>query len=81
MSQCDICGEKLALSKEGYKNHIKRFHSVVQTPVLLPEIRKIVPLRVTSRSVAQIIHDMEKMWGAAIFPRVQPWHALGECAR
>lgn len=38
--------------------------------------KKIQPVRTTARSVAQIIHDTEKMWGYAIFPTIQPWHAM-----
>lgn len=70
MATCEICGEKLGSSQVVYINHYKRFHAIK------PTIDIIRPTRKTVRSKAQIVHDMEKMLGYAIFPMVKPWQAL-----
>lgn len=76
MPTCEICGERLAQSVEGYKNHYKRFHSVSAN--VIEAVNIIRPKRTTTRSKAQIVHDVEKTFGYAIQPMVQPWHSLGE---
>jgi hypothetical protein len=75
---CDICGQKLASHETSYKIHLKYAHgglslNIKPKVVYASDIR---PVRVTGRSVSQIVHDQEKVWGAAIFPRVHPWQSL-----
>lgn len=78
MPTCEICSEKLAGSKEGYKAHMKRFHALKSNAGHIVEPSRIVPMRLTTRTKAQIVHDMEKTWGMAVIPEVKPWHSLGE---
>lgn len=79
MAICELCGEKLAGSNVGYRMHMKRFHSVLEQPRAFEAHSVVItPTRITNRSKAQIVHDMEKIWGAAIIPPVMPWHALGD---
>lgn len=84
---CEICGQKLALSLQGYKAHNKLFHNVkvstTSRDLNLGQARPVVdasirPERTTNRTKAQIVHDMEKVWGASVIPMVKPWQALGD---
>lgn len=40
--------------------------------------KDIKPIKTSTRSKAQIVFDMEKTWGHAVIPMVQPWQALGD---
>ena len=76
VNHCEICGERLAGSQEGYRAHLKRFHSANPHASINPVKSPITPLRTSARSKAQIVHDMEKTWGYSIIPDVKPWHSL-----
>lgn len=60
-----------------YSDHIKANHMVdplkSKAPVAKPIMR---PIKLTSRSTRQIVHDQEKIWGEAIYPTIKPWHSM-----
>lgn len=86
MSECQICGARLAGSKEGFANHIKRYHGGVMTKTNEAVLKanngdgstgrngsaKIVPAKLTTRSVARIVEETEWGMGKAIFPDTRP---------
>lgn len=88
---CEICGAKMAKGcPEGYRNHLKKMHnaqlsspafealkSKIKAVAEAPARPKLVPLNTSGRSKAQIVHDMEKVWGKAVYPEVKPWHSMG----
>jgi hypothetical protein len=74
-NHCEVCGDRLEMTEDSYLLHIRRFHPIKQVSVRLPGYA-IKPLRTTTRTKKEIVHDMEKIWGSAITPSVKPWHTL-----
>jgi hypothetical protein len=70
MARCALCGGVTFKTFELYQQHLLGHHN--QEPVKI-----ITPERTTNRTKAQIVHDMEKTWGKAVYPEVKPWHSVG----
>lgn len=76
---CELCGEWLAQTSDGYKLHYNRFHSTRLAVITDSAPKTIKPVRTTNRTKAQIVHDMEIVFGKSIWPIVRPWHTVVAC--
>lgn len=79
---CAICGLKNFKNVTEYHAHYRTMHSVralSETTLIPPTVSHYLkPVNTSGRSKEQIVHDMEKVWGHAVFPQVKPWHSVGE---
>lgn len=82
MKNCNLCGERLMQTEDAYKLHCTRFHPTkIDTSLRgLDKVfkREIKPERITNRSKAEIVFDMEKTWGVAVIPAIKPWQTIND---
>jgi len=78
---CNICHDRI-VGIDGYSFHLKRFHPRAAKTTVRHfsggSMQQIRPIRTTIRTKLQIVHDIEKTWGAALIPEIKPWHSLEE---
>lgn len=58
-----------------YSEHIRSNHMKDALKTKAEAIR-MRPTRTSARSKARIVNDMEKTWGANIFPEIKPWQGV-----
>jgi hypothetical protein len=67
---CSLCGHVVFATFVSYQQHRIDHHNAK------PEPKVVLPVKTTSRNKAQIVHDTEKTWGAALIPENKPWHSM-----